>query len=71
MAELDSGAPHGASLSVASYRFGSPCSFFCSVRPHLTPGCSGVLADPARIDEEFRKAWLPYFLSFWAKGGQP
>ena len=22
---------------------------------------SGVLADPARIDEEFRKAWLPYF----------
>ena len=21
----------------------------------------GVLADPARIDEEFRKAWLPYF----------
>ena len=27
----------------------------------LTPGGSGVLADPARIDEEFRKAWLPYF----------
>ena len=27
-----------------------------------------MLADPARIDEEFRKAWLPYFLSFWAKG---
>ena len=25
------------------------------------PGGSGVLADPARIDEEFRKAWLPYF----------
>ena len=24
-------------------------------------GGSGVLADPARIDEEFRKAWLPYF----------
>ena len=22
---------------------------------------SGVLADPARIDEEFRMAWLPYF----------
>ena len=22
---------------------------------------SGVLSDPARIDEEFRKAWLPYF----------
>ena len=29
--------------------------------PPLTPGGSGVLADPARIDEEFRKAWLPYF----------
>ena len=28
---------------------------------HLTPGGSGVLAHPARIDEEFRKAWLPYF----------
>ena len=39
--------------------------------PHLTPGGSGVLADPARIDEEFRKAWLPYFLSLWAKGYQP
>ena len=21
----------------------------------------GVLSDPSRIDEEFRKAWLPYF----------
>ena len=29
---------------------------------HLTtPGVSGVLADQGRIDEEFRKAWLPYF----------
>ena len=28
--------------------------------PVLTPGGSGVLADPDRIDEEFRKAWLPY-----------
>ena len=26
-----------------------------------TLGGSGVLADRARIDEEFRKAWLPYF----------
>ena len=25
----------------------------------LTPGGSGVMADPARIVEEFRKAWLP------------
>ena len=29
--------------------------------PHLTPGGSGVLASPDRIDEGFRKAWLPYF----------
>ena len=48
-----------------------PCKFlrpdlvlpapFLQCKPHLTPGGSGVLADPARIDEEFRKAWLPYF----------
>ena len=31
---------------------------FLQCDPHLTPG---VLADPARIDEEFRKAWLPHF----------
>ena len=29
--------------------------------PALTPGGSGVLADPLRIDEEFQKAWFPYF----------
>ena len=34
---------------------------FLLCQPHLTPGGSGVLADPARIDEEFRNAWLPYF----------
>ena len=34
---------------------------FSNVRPHLTLDGSGVLADPARIDEEFRKAWLLYF----------
>ena len=34
---------------------------FLQCKPHLTPGGSGVLADPAKIDEEFRKAWLPYF----------
>ena len=38
----------------------SPSPFLRS-KPDLTPGGSGVLADPARIDEEFRKAWLPYF----------
>ena len=62
MAELDSGGPHGASLQVASAGFGSvlPAPFL-QCKPHLTPCGSGVLADPARIDEEFRKAWLPYF----------
>ena len=29
---------------------------FLQCEPQLTPGGSGVLADPARIDEEFRKA---------------
>ena len=38
-----------------------PPAPFLQCNPHLTPGGSGVLADPARIDEEFRKAWLPYF----------
>ena len=33
---------------------------FLRCDPHLTPDLSGVLADPGRIDEEFRKAWLPY-----------
>ena len=36
-------------------------ALFLQCEPHLTPGGSGVLADPVRIDEEFRKAWLPYF----------
>ena len=38
-----------------------PPAPFLQCKPHLTPGGSGVLADPARIDEEFRNAWLPYF----------
>ena len=38
-----------------------PPAPFLQCQPHLTPGGSGVLSDPARIDEEFRKAWLPYF----------
>ena len=38
-----------------------PPSPFLQCDAHLTPGGSGVLADPSRIDEEFRKAWLPYF----------
>ena len=31
--------------------------------PPLSPGGSGVPADPARIDEKFRKAGLPYFVA--------
>ena len=38
-----------------------PPAPFLQCQPHLTPGGSGVLADPAKIDEEFRKAWLPYY----------
>ena len=38
-----------------------PPAPFLQCEPRLTPGGSGVLADPVRIDEEFRKAWLPYF----------
>ena len=38
-----------------------PPAPFLQCEPHLTPGGSGVLSDPAKIDEEFRKAWLPYF----------
>ena len=37
-----------------------PPAPFLQCKPHLTPGGSGVLPDPAKIDEEFRKAWLPY-----------
>ena len=39
---------------------------FLQCKPDLTPGGSGVLAGPARIDEEFR-----LLLSLWAKGYQP
>ena len=38
-----------------------PPSPFLQCEPHLSPGGSGVLSDPSRIDEEFRKAWLPSF----------
>ena len=55
---------------VASSRIGSRAPFL-QCKLHLTLGGSGVLADLARIDEEFRKAWLPYFWPLWAKGYQP
>ena len=38
-----------------------PPAPFLPCKPRLTPGGSGALADPARIDKEFRKAWLPPF----------
>ena len=38
-----------------------PPAPFLQCKPLLAPSRSGVLADPAKIDEEFRKAWLPYF----------
>ena len=38
-----------------------PPAPFLQCEPHLSPSGSGVLSDPSRIDEEFRKAWLPYF----------
>ena len=38
-----------------------PPAPFLQCQPHLAPGGSVVLADLARIDAEFRKAWLPYF----------
>ena len=60
MADLDSGGP-----LVQPYRWLRPDLVppapFLQCKPRLTPGGSGVLADPAKIDEEFRKAWLPYF----------
>ena len=38
-----------------------PPAPFLQCQPHLTPGGSGVLNDPVRTEEEFQKAWLPYF----------
>ena len=38
-----------------------PPAPFLQCQFHLTPGGSGVLADPARIEEEFRKVWFIYF----------
>ena len=48
-----------------------PPAPFLQCKPHLTPGGSGVLADPARIDEEFRKVLASLLLPFLAKGYQP
>ena len=45
-----------------------PPAPFLQCEPHLTPG---VLADPARTDEEFRKAWLPYFCRSGQREAKP
>ena len=45
-----------------------PLAPFLQCEPHLTHGGSGVPADPARIDEVFRKAWLPKFFVVLGKG---
>ena len=42
----------------------APPAPFLQCKLHLTPGGSGFLDDPGRIDEEFRKAWLPYFCRY-------
>ena len=44
-----------------------PPAPFLQCKPHLTPGGSGVLSDPVKIDEEFRNAWLPYFCRSWQR----
>ena len=49
---------HRRDEAIRSWRGWLP---FFRCDPHLTPGVSGILASPDRIDEEFRKAWLPYF----------
>ena len=48
-----------------------PPAPFLQCKPHLTLGGSGVLADPAKIDDEVRKAWNSLLLPLWAKSYQP
>ena len=50
----------GESRRLVADLYGRVSAFIRRLVAH-TPGGSGVLADPAGIDEEFRKAWLPYF----------
>ena len=42
-------------------RLASP---FLQCKPDFSPGVSGFLADTARIDEESRKAWLPFLCRY-------
>ena len=41
-----------------------PPAPFLQCEPCLSPDGSDVLSDLVRIDEEFRKAWLPYFCRY-------
>ena len=40
---------------------------FLQCDPLVTPGGSGVLAAPGMKEEEFGKAWLPYFCRSWQR----
>ena len=44
-----------------------PPALFLLCDPLITPGGSRVLAGPARVDKEFRKARLPYFCRSWQR----
>ena len=46
---------------VHPYRWLKPDLPFLCCDPGLTIDGSGVISDPDRIDEQFRKAWLPFF----------
>ena len=61
MEELGTGGPTGTTrtsgfvLTLFTPSRSSACD------PGLTPGGSGVLVDLVKIDEQIRKAWLPFF----------
>ena len=54
------GGSLSSSILAAWGGYGSPFSPFLKCDAVLPPDGSGTLADPARIDEEFRQAWFPY-----------
>ena len=60
--EVESGRSFGASIHWLRPDMVLPAPFL-KCHTDLTPGGSGVLADPGLIDEEFRKGWLPFFCS--------
>ena len=71
MEEPVAGRSDGTSVWVVQVSHGSllhlpplsllPPSSFLRCDPALSGDCSGILSDPAWIDKEFQKAWLPYF----------